>query len=213
MGVQKTQCLKTYELQRGMQDFTVDFIDANRRFDWVEILLVYDKSNKHLTIYDNYNAESAARLIKSLEFTNISKEYNATNTLRFNISNDLQKHLLYKQFFAWHTNRCSVAPVTDFIVNLIAQELPDEEKYYGDNSDEKVYVDLRDSKGYTNELKKPSQNDSKMTINIELKNPFKKKDETSGVGLYKQRISVYAPRRCINIEIQNIHNKVTICRT
>ena len=171
MGIQKIPCLKTYELQRDMQDFTVDFIDTNRQFDWVEILLVYDKSDKHLTIYNNYNAESAARLIKSLEFANISKEYDAANTLRFDISNDLQKHLLYKQFFAWHTNDCSVAPVTDFIVNLIAQELPDEEKYYGDNPDEKVYFDLRDSKGYTKELKKPSQNDSKMTINIELKNP------------------------------------------
>ena len=46
-GIQKTPYLKTYELQVGAQDFTVDFLRANRQFDWVEILLVYDKSDKH----------------------------------------------------------------------------------------------------------------------------------------------------------------------
>ena len=48
MGVQKTPYQKTYELQAGSQDFTVDFQGANRQFDWIEIALVYDKSNKHL---------------------------------------------------------------------------------------------------------------------------------------------------------------------
>ena len=62
MGVQKTPYLKTYELQTGTQDFSVDFIGANRQFDWIEISLVYDKSDKHLIIYDSYNAECAARL-------------------------------------------------------------------------------------------------------------------------------------------------------
>ena len=113
MGVQKTPYLKTHELQAGMQDFSVD----------------YDKSDKHLTIYDSYNAECAARMIKSLEFANIFREYSAKNTLKFNTLNDLQKHLLYKQFPAWHTNGCSSAPIKDFIVNPIAQELSDEEGY------------------------------------------------------------------------------------
>ena len=72
MGVQKTPYQKTYELQTGIQDFTVDFIGANRQFDWIEISLVYDKSDKHLTIYDSYNVEYAAKLVKSLEFANIT---------------------------------------------------------------------------------------------------------------------------------------------
>ena len=113
MGVQKTPYLKTYELQTGTQDFSVDFIGANRQFHWIEISLVFDKSDKHLTIYDSYNAECAARMIKSLEFSNISEEYSATNTLKYDISNDLQKHLFYKQFVTWHTNGCSTAPTTD----------------------------------------------------------------------------------------------------
>ena len=53
MGVQKTPYQKTYELQAGSQDFMVDFQGANRQFDWIEISLVYDKSNKHLTACDS----------------------------------------------------------------------------------------------------------------------------------------------------------------
>ena len=120
MGVQKTQHQKNYELQAGSQDIMVDFQGANRQFDWIEICLVYDKSDKHLTAYGNYNAECASKFIKSLEFANISNQHSSTNTLKFDIGNDLQKHLLWKQYLAWCTNGCSTAPVTDFMNNPIA---------------------------------------------------------------------------------------------
>ena len=65
-----------------------------------EISLLYDKSDKHLNVYDSYNFECAAKLIKTIEFANISNENSATNTLKFDVENDLQKHLLHKQFLA-----------------------------------------------------------------------------------------------------------------
>ena len=80
MGVQKTPYQKTYELQAGSQDFTVDFQGANRQFDWIEISLVYNKSDKHLAAYDSYNAECASKFIKSLEFANINDQHISTNT-------------------------------------------------------------------------------------------------------------------------------------
>ena len=110
-----------------------------------------------------------------LEFGNIFEEHSATSTVRYDSSNDLQKHLLCKQFVAWHTNGCSTAPFMDFASNPIAQELKDKSDYFGDDSDEKIYIDLRDRRGYTSELDKPSQNDSEMTITIELKNALTKK--------------------------------------
>ena len=64
MGIQKTPCQKTNELQAGSQEFTVDFKGCDRQFDWLEISLLYDKSDKHLTIYDSYNAEDTARMTK-----------------------------------------------------------------------------------------------------------------------------------------------------
>ena len=80
MGVQKTPYQKTYELQAGSQDFTVHFQGANRQFDWIEISLIYDKNDKHLTAYDSYNAECASKFIKSLKFANISDQHISTKT-------------------------------------------------------------------------------------------------------------------------------------
>ena len=57
----------------------------------------------------------------------------------------------------------------------MAQELLQEADYFSDESDERLYVDLRQSRGYTNELGKPTRNDSKMTIKTETKNSLAKK--------------------------------------
>ena len=65
MGIQKTPYQKTYELQAGSQEFTVEFKVCDRQFDWLEISLLFDKSDKHLTIYDSYNVECVARMIKN----------------------------------------------------------------------------------------------------------------------------------------------------
>ena len=64
MEIQKTPYQKTYKLQAGSQEFTMGFKGCDRQFDWLEISLLYDKSDKHLTIYDSYNAEYTARMIK-----------------------------------------------------------------------------------------------------------------------------------------------------
>ena len=142
--------------------------------DWLEISLVYDKRDKHLTIYDSYNAECAARLIKLVELATISENYSLANTKKYDTTNSTQKHILYKQFVAWHCNGCSIAMITDYINNSIHQELPTETEYYGTSSDERIYLDLRAAYGYTNEIEKLSRNDSKMTINIKMKNPLSK---------------------------------------
>ena len=121
MDVQNTPYQKTFELQAGSQDFTVDFQGANRQFDWIEISLVYGKRDKHLSPYDSYNLERAARLIKAIDFANISNENSATNTLRYDLDNELNKLLIYKQFLACNTNGCSTAPLGDFMNNPIVQ--------------------------------------------------------------------------------------------
>ena len=53
MGVQKTPIEKTYEMKTGSDSLNVKFLGANRQFDWIEISLVPDKSDKHTTIYES----------------------------------------------------------------------------------------------------------------------------------------------------------------
>ena len=50
MGVQKTPLQKAYEMSAGSGSINVEFFGAKRQFDWIEISLLYGKSNKHTTI-------------------------------------------------------------------------------------------------------------------------------------------------------------------
>ena len=79
LGGQKTPIQKTYEIQKGSESFNVEFLGSNRQFDWLELSIVPDKSNKHKTTYDSYNREMAAQLIKSLKLTNFTELYSLTN--------------------------------------------------------------------------------------------------------------------------------------
>ena len=60
MGAQKTPIQKTYEIKEGSDSLNIEFLGANRQFDWIEISIANDKSDKHVTIYDSYNRELAA---------------------------------------------------------------------------------------------------------------------------------------------------------
>ena len=64
---QKTPIQKKYEIQKGSDSLNVELLGANRQLDWIEIFIVPDKSDKHTTIYNSYNREMAAQLIKTLK--------------------------------------------------------------------------------------------------------------------------------------------------
>ena len=55
MGVQKTPIQKIYEINKGHNSLNIDFLGANRQFDWIEISIVHSKSDKHTSTYDSYN--------------------------------------------------------------------------------------------------------------------------------------------------------------
>ena len=120
MGVQKTSIQKTYEMYIRFDSINVDFLGSNTQFDWLEISLVNDKSDKH-TIHDSYNVELAAKYIKSIKAQQTKKKKKSIDNN--SIDNIMQKHYLYKKFAAWNCYGCSVAPMTSYIHNPIYQEL------------------------------------------------------------------------------------------
>ena len=79
MGAQKTPIQKTYEINVGQDSLDIDFLGANRQFDWTELSLVYNKSEKHTIIYYSYNVEIAAKKIKSVKLANFTEMYSLTN--------------------------------------------------------------------------------------------------------------------------------------
>ena len=79
MRMQKTLLQKIYEISIGQDSIDVEFLGANRQFDLLELSLVYDKSDKHKTIYDSYNHELVAKTIKSIKLSNFTEIYSLTN--------------------------------------------------------------------------------------------------------------------------------------
>ena len=104
-----------------------------------------------------------------MKLSNFVKIYSLTNEKIYDIDNLTQRYLLYKQFVAWNCNGSIVVPLTDYITNPIYQELIDENDYFETKSNERIYLDLKTSSGYTNKTEKLERNDSKITLSILLK--------------------------------------------
>ena len=123
IATQKTLIQETYKINVDQNSLDIDFLGANRQFDWAQLSLVYNKSNKHTTMYNIYNIEMASKIIKSVKLTNFTEICSFTKKNKFDIDNLTLKHLLYKQFVAWSCNGSSVAPLTDYMNNKIYQGL------------------------------------------------------------------------------------------
>ena len=87
MGTQKVPLQKTYEINTNQDSIDVEFLGTNRQFDWLEISLVHDKSDKHTTIYDSYNLEMGAENIKYLKLTNFTEVYSLSNEKKYDVDN------------------------------------------------------------------------------------------------------------------------------
>ena len=70
---------KKHEINVGQDFLDIDFLGANRQFDLIELSLVYDKSDKHTTIYDSYYVQMASKKFKSVKLTNFTEIYSLTN--------------------------------------------------------------------------------------------------------------------------------------
>lgn len=83
--------------------------------------------------------------------------------------NSSERYEFRSQFLVWSCSGGSKAPLTDYTKNLIYQDLPDQDTYFTDYI-ERIYLDMRDSKGYTNELVKLKINYKDLILKLELKN-------------------------------------------
>ena len=120
---------------------------------------MYDKSYQHETVYDSYDLELAAHLILSVKFQNASKAYTLTGKVEFNIKNKDEKYLLYKMFVAYQCDGNTSAPLTQYKNNEVYQGLVSEYDYRGQKKDDRIYIDMRRSKGDTDELETLTRDD------------------------------------------------------
>ena len=62
----------------------------------------------------------------------------------------------------------SMTPITKYMNNKIKQDMIKAKNIFADESDEKMFVDIRRSKGYTEELEELSRNDADINLLILL---------------------------------------------
>ena len=110
-----------------------------------------------------------------LALENSSTTYSLTGQLEYNVSKDDNKRWLDQKFVVYYCEGCSTAPLTQYKNSEIKQELTKEKDYFGDDSDERLYIDMRRSKGYTNELEKLTRDDGSVMLTMKLKKQQKKK--------------------------------------
>ena len=180
-GIQRTPYQKSYELVTGSQSRTIDFNNAYKQFSFLEVSLVFDRNDKHLSIY---NFSVAATQIKSIKLQNASNTYSEFNTVKFDLEDEEDRYTLYNAFVAWVTRGSSIVPESDYMYNKIRQELPNRNTYFTD-SDERVYIDLRRSKGFTGESERVNRDDSDLTVTVELKNAAAKKLRLRVTGYFQ----------------------------
>ena len=74
--------------------------------------------------------------------------------------------------------------MTDCINKPIYQELIDEDEYFESKSDERIYLDLRASFEYANEVEKLERNESKINLPIYPEQQQQKKTKIERLGLF-----------------------------
>ena len=79
-----------------------------------KISLVYDKYYQHLTIYDSYDLELAAKIITSVKFENTSTTHSLRGKLEYDVNQNDKLDILYKMFLAFQCNGCSTAPLNQY---------------------------------------------------------------------------------------------------
>ena len=183
-GLKFSPYQKSYELVIGAQSKTFTFTNAFKQFAFLEFSLVFDKSDQHLNIYDSYNAETAATSIKYIKLQNASNTYSEFNTIKFNLEDEEDRFVLYNAFVAWVTKGSSIVPESDYLYNEVRQQLPNRNTYFTD-SDEKVYIDIRRSKGYTGEFERVNRDDSDLVVTVDLKNAATHKMRLYITGYYQ----------------------------
>ena len=71
-------------------------------------------------------------------------------------------------FVAFQCNGSSTAPLSQYKNNEILQEIAIEENYTTANTDDRILIDLRRSKVYTDELEKITDPDEKSKIIMKI---------------------------------------------
>ena len=95
---------QNFEIAAGSQTQIVKFENIPTQIEWLEISLVPEKSYQHLTGHDSYDVELAAKTVQNICLDNVSSPYESYTTQKYDLKDENDKTLLYKNFVAYVTD-------------------------------------------------------------------------------------------------------------
>ena len=99
----------------------------------------------------------------------MQKTYSLTGKIEYDLTDPEDKPWLHEMFVAYFCCKgSSMTPITKYMNNKIKQDMLKAKKIFADESDEKMFIDIRRSKGYTEELEELSRNDADINLLILL---------------------------------------------
>ena len=125
------------------------------------------------------------------------------------MSNDFEKdddkNYFIKMFIAKQCNGCSTAPLTQYKNNEIYQEIMAEDEYTNNDTDDRIWINMRRSKGYTDELEKINHDDSGLAVILGFSEATTKKLRLRITEFLRVNIGIYCQTTGISC-----HSKTTI---
>ena len=115
MGVKKAQLQKSYNFFGGTELYC-RICSSKHTTRLTEN--IFRLRNKHTTICDSNNLECESTFIQNVSIESASNTYSVAKKLKYNISDDTEKHTLYKKLAAWNCNGCLVTLLKDYVNNL-----------------------------------------------------------------------------------------------
>ena len=103
-------------------------------------MLLYNSSEQHKSIYKSYNSEVAAVQISSIKPKNTSGTYSEYNTIKFDLTDEHGKYILYSAFTTWICKGSSIAARTDYAHNKTYQKAVMQEKYFTDSEKRSILI-------------------------------------------------------------------------
>ena len=71
-GVISSPYKQSFERNTGTKSLKVNFLWLNKQIEWLEVFLVFDKSDQDQTVYHSYDVELVAKYVQLLALQNAS---------------------------------------------------------------------------------------------------------------------------------------------
>ena len=108
--------------------------------------------------------------------------YSLSGKLSYDLEKEEDKNILYKMLVAKACEGYSAALLPQYKNNEVYQEITEEDVFTTNNTDNRIWIDMRRSKGYTDELQKINCDVSGIAVVIGFKEAAAKKLRLRAVG-------------------------------